>query len=326
MKPEGYAGDDTDAGTPRLSDHRRPGAASLRVGAEDSEGVLELLVRLLDASVERHLRGLVSQIEVHVGADHFSVRDDGPGPSRRELGPALSRLPSASLDAAARSSQRRGRSLAIINSLAAQLEIVGSRHGARRRWLFESFSPTIEGHRLGPSSASETLIRVWPDPSLFASTTPDLSMLEARLAALHAARPSLELALDGRPLTGPRGPRAWVEREVAGAVEVHHLEARRGNAHVELAYAWLPPFGAARRLSFVNLAETPADGSHIDALIDALARHHQVSPAMARERCLAMICVQCPSPRLRATWVLRLDDDALYRWIFELVGRSAGGA
>ena len=306
---------------PRLPDGARTGAA-LFVGSEDSEGVLELLVQLLDDALARHLAGEVTTIAIEVHADHFSVHDDGPGLGRRELSPAtLSRARSTNLDRPQRAGQRRGRSLAVINSLSTRLEVLSSHHGAQRRWLFEGFDPVVSGARLGAAEGPGTTVRVWPNPELFSTTRPDLTSLEDRLETLHALCPSLDLRLDGEPPRGARGPAAWVRAELGGRedVTVHSIDARRGSARLELAFAWLPPFGAARCRSFVNLIETPADGSHVEALLDALARANEVSPGMARERCLALVSVSSPNPTLRASPSLRLDDDDLRRWIFDVV-------
>lgn len=86
-----------------------------------------------------------------------------------------------------------------------------------------------------------------------------------------------------------------------------------------MAWMWLRPFGSARCSSYVNLQESCDDGSHVEGLLEGLARAHSVPLALARERTLALISVVAVNPRFAGVSRTRLHDPGLARWIAELV-------
>ena len=322
----------------------RPG---MFVGDTDAGGVAELVVQLLDNALDQHLSGQVSRVEVEIHDDHFCVIDDGPGLAATDVVPT-----STGAAQALAPSARLG--LGLVNSLAARLEIVTCRYGARRRWLFENFELRVNGERLEPGgerlepggerlgpggerlgpggerlgSGDEpgTCVRVWPDPSLFAAVQPDRFVLEQRLLGIHRVRPSLRVLLDGQSFDEPAGTESWVAgQRCCRGLEVHHIEARRGTTELDMAWAWLPPFGSAHCSSYVNLEETSEDGSHVDGLLEGLAQAHGVPLALARERTLALISVVAINPRFAGASRSRLHDPALARWIADLVVAHTNG-
>lgn len=294
----------------------RPG---MFVGDTDAGGVAELVVQLLDNALDQHLSGQVSRVEVEVHDDHFCVIDDGPGLAATDVVPT-----STGAAQALAPSARLG--LGLVNSLAARLEIVTCRYGARRRWLFEDFELRVNGQRLGPGDEPGTCVRVWPDPRLFATVQPDRFVLEQRLLGVHRVRPSLRVLLDGQAFDEPAGTESWVAgQRCCRGLEVHHIEARRGTTELDMAWAWLPPFGSARCSSYVNLEQTSDDGSHVDGLLEGLAQAHGVPLALARERTLALISVVAINPRFAGASRSRLHDPALARWIADLVIAHANG-
>jgi DNA gyrase subunit B len=290
----------------------RPG---MFVGAIDSSGVTQLVIQLIDNVLDLHLADRAARLAVSVHDDHFCVRDDGPGVAARDL------VPSATASARWRSAAPNARlGLALVNSLARRLEIESCRYGARRRWVFEGFAMVIDGERLGPCGDSGTSVRAWPDPQVFEVCRPDRFALEQRLLGVHRLRPGLQVELDGARFDEPAGIEAWVAGQgCRGAHPVHHIEARHGTTDLELAWAWLPPFGSSRCLSYVNLDETLEDGSHVEGLLAGLARAHGVSVAMARERTLALVSVVAVNPRFSGASRARLEDPALAEWIADLV-------
>lgn len=292
----------------------RPG---MFVGAVDCSGVNQLVMQLIDNTLDLHLADQASRLEVSINNDHFCVRDDGPGIAARDVvapaPPPRSRVPAQSA--------RLG--IAFVNSLSRRLEVESCRYGARRRWVFEDFTMIVDGERLGACADSGTIVRAWPDPQVFRVPRPDHFAIEQRLLDIHRLRPSLQVVLDGARFDEPTGTEAWVAgQRCRGAHQVHHIEARRGTTALDLAWAWLPPFGSSRCLSYVNLDETLDDGSHVEGLLTGLARAHGVSLAMARERTLALISVTSVNPQFCGAARACLDDPALARWIADMVDRS----
>jgi DNA gyrase/topoisomerase IV subunit B len=291
----------------------RPG---MFVGAVDASGVLQLVMELVGNAIDQNLAGLASRLEVSVEADHFCVSDDGPGVAVGELIPSLGRAP-ARFD-------HTDLGLALVNSLACRLELEVSRNGARRRWCFEDAALVVNGERLGRCSTPGTTVRVWPDPRVFQVTRPERFDLEQRLLGIHRARPNLTVELDGARFDEPAGGEAWVASQRAcRGHEVHHIEARLGTTEVDLAWAWLPPFGSARCLSYVNLEETSEDGSHVEGLLCGLAQARHLPLALVRERTLALVSVIAVNPVFAGSTHARLHDPTLQRWIAELVEQHA---
>jgi DNA gyrase/topoisomerase IV subunit B len=277
----------------------RPG---MFVGAVDASGVLQLVMELVGKAIDQNLAGLVSRLEVSVHADHFCVSDDGPGI------PAGSRFDHTDLG------------LGLVNSLARRLELEVCRNGARRRWCFEDAVLVVDGERLGRCSTPGTTVRVWPDPRIFEVTRPEPFDLEQRLLGVHRTRQSLCVELDGARFDEPAGSEAWVaDQRACRGHEVQHIEARLGTTEIDLAWAWLPPFGSARCLSYVNLEETSEDGSHVDGLLCGLAQARHLPLALVRERTLALVSVIAVNPRFAGCSRARLHDPTLQRWIAELV-------
>jgi hypothetical protein len=241
-------------------------------------------------------RGAASRIDVECDDEQFCVRDDGPGL-------AWSRHDVETLAQVAR-----------------RLEIDSARFGVRRRWVVEDLELLADGEPVGRCDTQGTCVRVWPEQRALERDPIDVHALEQRLLGIHRVRPSLRVSFNGQPFDEPRGVEAWVAaHRCTRATTVHAIEARRGTTELELAWAWLPAFGSARRLSYVNLRETVRDGSHVDALLRALARVHAVPLALARERCLALVSVIAVNPRFSEADDGRLHDPALERWITELV-------
>lgn len=290
----------------------RPG---MIVGAVDASGILQLIMELVGNAIDQNLAGLASRLEVEVHDDHFCVNDDGPGVAAGDLIPSLS---------GTQSRGSVGLVLGLVNSLARRLELETCRHGARRRWCFEDAAMTVDGERLGRCSTPGTTVRVWPDPRVFQVTRPEPFALEQRLLGVHRVRPSLTVELDGARFDEPAGSEAWVAGQRASRGHaVRHIEARLGTTEVDLAWAWLPPFGSARCLSYVNLEETVEDGSHVDGLLSGLAQAHDLPLGLVRERTLALVSVIAINPRFAGSTRARLHDPTLQRWIAELVEQHA---
>jgi DNA gyrase subunit B len=291
----------------------RPG---MFVGAGDASGVLQLVMELVGSAIDQHLAGRVSRLEVAVHGDHFSVSDDGPGTAAAELIPGLaraqSRLHTTGLG--------DGLGLGLVNSLARRLEIEICRNGARRRWCFDDAVLVVDGERLGRCATPGMSVRVWPDSRIFQVPRPDRFALEQHLLGIHRVRPSLTVELDGCRFEEPAGTEAWVASQRGGRGHaVRHIEARLGTTEVDLAWAWLPPFGSARCLSYVNLEETVEDGSHVDGLLCGLAQARHLPLALVRERTLALVSVIAVNPRFAGSTRARLHEPLLQRWISELV-------
>jgi DNA gyrase/topoisomerase IV subunit B len=292
--------------------HARPG---MFVGAVDASGILQLITELIGNAIDQNLAGLASRLEVEVHDDHFCVSDDGPGVTLGALVPSLSGPQPRWSD---------GLGLGLVNNLARRLELETCRHGARRRWCFEDTMMTVDGERLGRCSTPGTTVRVWPDPRVFQVLRPERFALEQRLLAVHRVRPSLTVELDGARFDEPAGSEAWIAgQRAARGHPIRHIEARLGTTQVDLAWAFLPPFGSARCLSYVNLEETAEDGSHVDGLLSGLAQAHDLPLGLVRERTLGLVSVIAVNPRFAGSTRARLHDPTLQRWIAELVEQHA---
>lgn len=282
---------------------------SMYVGELGTGAVLRIIAEAVDNAVDHHLDGHASRLFVDTADDHFVVVDDGPGLPDEVVVPALSEqgppLP-----------HRRapGLGLVILNALSRRLELDSHRAGQRRRWVFERGELVSAAEPVGACEDSGTTIRAWPDHGLLAACRPERDALRERLESLHVLLPELRVELDGRRFSGEGGLEAWVRRQPAwDGARVHGVEGRRGEARVELAWSWVPPYGNTRQLAFRDL-RAAGEGAVLDGLLAAVAEREGVSTTIARARALAIVSVIDPGASL--------DDAALGDWLGDLVASS----
>jgi DNA gyrase subunit B len=263
---------------------RRPG---MHVGdTGNGAGALQMVQELLSNSLDQHLIGRCSRIEVVLDDDGVvTVIDDGPGIA--EPARWLEQLYNQPTPDGHRPHVQagfHGVGLAAVNALSERLELDTVHAGVRLRAAY-SCGELVEPWLREPTSApSGTIVRMRIDRSIFSTGVPRAA-LDAELEVLAYLLPQLAFGRghDGKGLAVRVAMRAGCTvADVAHAVET--LETPSGPIRVEVAIAR----GDGHVESFVNLRPTCDHGRHVDGLFDGVRR---VLGPDQRDRIVAAVAV-----------------------------------
>ncbi len=277
-----------DPPSPVANVRQRPG---MYVGdTNDGSGLLDLVLEVVANAYDPYMVGRCSSIGLAIAADGtITVEDDGPGiavgggdgmPPLDVMLTQLSTRPTVDGHRPHVHLGQGGLGLVVVNALSERFELSTVRGGVEARTTYargEIVEPLTTTPTKRPSG---TTIRFRPDPVIFR----------------HARVPRIELtrALDDLSFLAPRlrwrwsiegdevSARGLVGRVALGVpcsfedVACHRgsYETAQGPIDVEVALAWrAAPLDANAPPtidSFVNLARTRADGTHVDGLIDGV--------------------------------------------------------
>ena len=266
---------------------RRPGMYT------DTSSPEHLAWEVIDNSVDEALAGHARRIEVRLHADgSLSVRDDGRG-MPVDLHPTLGRpgveVILTTLHAGSKFSERvyryagglHGVGVSVVNALSRRLEVSVWRDGAEYRMAFAQgeVAENLTRSAAARGAGTGTLVRFWPEPRYFASSTFSYDRLARLLRAKAVLLPGLEVAIVAED--PPRSDR-WRYEDGLGP----YLAETLGDAlsrptpplilsvpgekmGLECALAWVDPESveAPRPTeSYVNLVPTPLGGTHVAGL------------------------------------------------------------
>ena len=266
---------------------RRPGMYT------DTSSPEHLAWEVIDNSVDEALAGHARRIEVRLHTDgSLSVRDDGRG-MPVDLHPTLGRpgveVILTTLHAGSKFSERvyryagglHGVGVSVVNALSRRLEVSVWRDGAEYRMAFAQgeVAENLTRSAAARGTGTGTLVRFWPEPRYFASSTFSYDRLARLLRAKAVLLPGLEVAIVAED--PPRSDR-WRYEDGLGP----YLAETLGDALVrpspplvlsvpgekmslECALAWVDPESAEAPRpteSYVNLVPTPLGGTHVAGL------------------------------------------------------------
>ena len=266
---------------------RRPGMYT------DTSSPEHLAWEVIDNSVDEALAGHARRIEVRLHTDgSLSVRDDGRG-MPVDLHPTLGRpgveVILTTLHAGSKFSERvyryagglHGVGVSVVNALSRRLEVSVWRDGAEYRMAFAQgeVAENLTRSAAARGTGTGTLVRFWPEPRYFASSTFSYDRLARLLRAKAVLLPGLEVAIVAED--PPRSDR-WRYEDGLGP----YLTETLGDALVrpspplvlsvpgekmslECALAWVDPESAEAPRpteSYVNLVPTPLGGTHVAGL------------------------------------------------------------
>ncbi len=183
---------------------KRPG---MYVGDTESRGFHHLLTEIYDNSIDEALAGHATIVSVTLHFDgSASVRDDGRGipvdPHPTEKLPAAT-VAMTVLHAGGKfegtayktSGGLHGVGASVVNALSSKLELTIWRDGFTWEQTFHDGGlPAFELRRGKPTRAHGTLVRFWPDPTIFTDTTRfDAAIVRDRLRISSFLNPGLTL-------------------------------------------------------------------------------------------------------------------------------------
>ncbi len=256
----------------------RPG---MYVGGADAFGLHHMLWEVVANSLDQHLIGHASHIDVRTHDDgSIEVCDDGAGIPMTQfdngdgfLERAMTTFRSdATFDDHAPHLHLTGGGTGLmpICALSEWIDVEVCRSQRRFHQRFERGRVASELIKLGPSQRSGTSVRFKPDKSIFEAATWDVDRIQERLHQLCALMPGLRASLNDQ-LFGPSELRDLLEGDasLAGPFEI---VASHDLMTVRLVMCWSDRNDRAGNSvrSFANAMQTK-EGSHVRGFMEGLA-------------------------------------------------------
>ena len=190
---------------------KRPG---MYIGSVSTKGLNHLIYEIVDNSVDEHLAGFCSQIEVYLEKDgSCTVADNGRGipVGMHAKGMSAERLVFTTLHAGGKfddsvyktSGGLHGVGSSVVNALSAYLDIEVSRDGYVHHDHYERGNPTIELidgllPTLGKTRKTGTKINFLPDPEIFEKTRFKAEEVKSRMHETAYLNPELTIIFEDR--------------------------------------------------------------------------------------------------------------------------------
>ena len=193
---------------------KRPG---MYIGSVSTKGLNHLIYEIVDNSVDEHLAGFCSQIDVYLEKDgSCTVIDNGRGipVGMHAKGMSAERLVFTTLHAGGKfddsvyktSGGLHGVGSSVVNALSTYLDIEVSRDGLIHHDHYEQGNPTIELvdgllPTIGKTKKTGTKINFLPDPEIFEKTRFKAEEVKSRMHETAYLNPELTIIFEDR-----RGP------------------------------------------------------------------------------------------------------------------------
>jgi DNA gyrase subunit B len=336
---------------------------AMYIGSTDARGLHHLVWEVVDNAVDEHLAGHAGAITVRLREDGgCEVTDDGRGipvdlhPTEKV--PAVE-LALTALHAGGKFDRQsyavsgglHGVGVSVVNALSSRTEVEVTRDGAKHTIAFER-GPRVDDltKQRGKAKGSGTLVRFWPDDTIFETTELDHDTVAQRLRETALLNPGLEIVLiddrDGRSQTFrfKHGLRDFVKELLHGkdplvpAIEVNDTREWEGNpVALDLAFTWTDGFHDDRLRSYVNVVRTADGGTHEEgfrrALTSTLNRFGRDSGALlkkdpnltgddVREGLVAVVSVKLPDPQFEGQTKGRLGSTLARSYVEQVVAEA----
>ncbi|MEX2503382.1 MAG: DNA gyrase subunit B [Egicoccus sp.] len=338
---------------------RRP---AMYIGSTDVRGLHHLVWEVVDNAVDEHLAGVANRIRVRILDDGgIEVSDDGRGipidKHPTEKVPAVE-LALTTLHAGGKFDRQsyavsgglHGVGVSVVNALASRTEVEVSRDGSRHTIAFSRGATTDKLKKAGKAKGSGTLVRFWPDPDIFETTTLEYDRIAERLHETALLNPGLEIMLaddrDGRSQTMKfkHGLTDFVKELLRGKdplvppIEIHDEREYDGNpVAIDLAFTWSEGFHDDRLRSYVNIVRTADGGTHEEgfrrALTSTLNKFGRDSGALlkkdpnltgddVREGLVAVVSIKLPDPQFEGQTKGRLGSTIARGYVEQVVAEE----
>ena len=336
---------------------------AMYIGSTDRRGLHHLVWEVIDNAVDEHLAGHASKITVRILDDGgLEVSDDGRGipidnhPTERRpaVEVALTTLHAGGKfdrQSYAVSGGLHGVGVSVVNALSDRTEVEVTRGGARHAISFAKGRTVDKLAKLpGKRTGSGTLVRFWPDGTIFETVVFDHDTIAQRLHETALLNAGLALTLiderDGRSATY-RSKKGLVDfvAELLGDAEPlvptitlsDTREIEGLPVAIDVAFTWTESFHDDRLRSYVNIVRTGDGGTHEEgfrrALTATLNRFGRDSKALGvkdpnltgddvREGLVAVISIKLPDPQFEGQTKGRLGSTLARSYAEQVVGEG----
>lgn len=291
----------------------RPG---MYIGSTDSKGLHHLVYEVIDNSIDEHLAGYCSSIDVVIHKNNsITVSDDGRGipvGMHAKLQKSALEVVMTILHAGGKFDKKtyqvsgglHGVGVSCVNALSSYLRAEVHREGKIFVQEYAKGIPQGPVEETGSIETTGTFIHFQPDTSIFAATDYDYETLARRLRELAYLNKGLKLSIiDERVEEGeePRKESFYSEgglREFVQAIDKQnkresfmeapiHLTASQDDVRVEVAFQYNTSYRETVR-SYVNNITTVDGGTHVSgfrrAISTILKRYGEQSNIFAKQK------------------------------------------
>ena len=251
----------------------------------DGSGLAHMVWELVANSLDQHLAGRCSRIDVLLEQDgSVVVEDDGPGiplvdvAGRPFAEVALTQVhatPTFDGHAPHEHVGLHGVGLFPLNALSLRLTLDVFTDGFHHTQRFERGFAVSRLEKVGPTTRTGTRVSLQPDPAIFSDSWFNAGTIAARLRELACLLPALTLTFQDRRehvFREPRGLSVFLERTRRGLVPVGGtllVDQLVGEICVEAAVEWLPSRWSTVE-SYANIERTTEGGTHVQGLVEGL--------------------------------------------------------
>jgi len=274
---------------------KRPG---MYIGSTDTKGLHHLVWEVIDNSIDEHLAGYCSHINVTIHADNsVTVTDDGrgiPTGMHPKLQKSALEVVMTVLHAGGKfdkntykvSGGLHGVGVSCVNALSDHLHAVVYREGKEFEQEYSKGKPLYDVRMLGDTNKRGTNVTFHPDPEIFETIDYKFDTLAHRIRELAFLNKGLYLSLtdEREPENGGFRTEAfhsegglqefveWLDESKQNLIDKPiYITANEENVDVEVAMLYNTSY-SENVLSFVNNINTREGGTHVSGFRRALTR------------------------------------------------------
>jgi DNA gyrase subunit B len=275
----------------------RPG---MYIGSTDTKGLHHLVYEVIDNSIDEHLAGHCSHIEVIIHPDNsITVKDNGrgiPTGMHQKLGVSALQVVMTVLHAGGKfdkdtykvSGGLHGVGVSCVNALSIHLRAEVHREGKKFEQEYSIGKPLYDVREIGDSDIRGTQVTFKPDPTIFEFLEYSYNILAARIRELSFLNAGLTITLeDERDLENGVARKETFYSEGGLAEYIAFLEETRTpilekpitikgrdeaeNVEVEVSMTYNTSY-AEHLFSYVNNINTREGGTHVQGFRRAVTR------------------------------------------------------
>ncbi len=330
---------------------KRPG---MYIGTTGPAGLHHLVYEVVDNSVDEAMAGYCTGIIVVIHKDNsVSVLDNGRG-IPVDLHPQFNvpaiEIVMTKLHAGGKFDRKtykvagglHGVGVSVVNALSKKLHVEIRRNGKIYQQEYINGEPQ-ELKTIGESSQTGTLVRFWPDETIFETTEFHFETLSARLRELAFLNKGIKISIkderDGKEnvFQYEGGLKSFIEflnKNKNPLHEVIYFEKEKESIVLEIAMQYNEGY-QENVFSFANNINTKEGGTHLIGFKTAITRcfnkyaeSHNIKERLTsddvREGLAAVISVKLPEPQFEGQTKTKLGNSAVKGIVDSLVSTNLG--